>query len=1706
MLLTSSVVSAESSSDILNQSPIKKVYATMETVFFLHEDTSVSGFGSNIADILGQPNGEGNNTGELFRVSEPTGFEELIPGRQQVFGLRPVHEKDTYEVYKFDRNIGNLSSRYKTDFEVKDISMVGLSSGWTHQQTMYIDEQGFVRTRGSDYYEQSGIGSSRPFGPYPASGAFVIDKNGDWNKVLATDGQDIIYPTSGTDWFVSNEDNSGSDSIVITPAFDIVDERFTIESRLRDFAQHPTEPRVVDEDDSLLKQVVEIYDGNLTDAEILSGNHTPLKTINRMNNRSHSETRYNRAAYPVDLDHISQTKFKLKITTAYVKWDLRLRERKYFKNAVKVSYRMSGGYFAIVDANKDVFINRNTPVVQKVNFPVDVEVVPETLNNDGEDTEFAIIDKRGRVWTFLGTSPSMVMFPDIDGVPFYDNYKINKVSSGHGFMLAISEHRTTGETNVWAWGSNNDGKLGLEGVSVGDSVSPTLVTRSGEAITNIQDVSAGLNFSIIVQNTNDGQLVWSAGKNDKGQLGGGIKLLAEVPQLIPGLSNIDRVTSRNNYSYALNDTEKIMYRFGGNVSYISEYSFSSALGYPQHLFPSYYPYWHFIGENGIARHDITGYNVGGTTSSYGPLQPWYGEVFDSNGNDINIDFRATYNQGISYFLNPKSILSGVRQGNLIDENGRLWSYGGTNWMGSYTGRGPWYNINGTQANHRGVIDDEPAIPGRNFAWPAKFNQDTYAEPIFEFLVGPTYTSNSISSTYAIDFNGKLWYTNGYYTTRISSTWDVDSAVIVEGFSGIFRHAFLLDQNGEIWGYGYGGSGRKGTGNSTNTRVPQKIDKSYFNNEKIIHASAGVNHSLFVTETGDVYAVGGNDYRKLGFGEVGLSYDRPQKVEGISNVKFVHAGKYFSLAIDDQNRVWGWGYIAGGSLGNNFPISRAFHSTAAGNDLLSMTTENDVKDIYLSANGNDQFTMYGMVSEPEQEKTRISIDILGIEKEYIIESSTWLLDIYDETIAQPWELTWHASEFTDGQLQNITTINAEDIRGGLMQQFFSGSIIVDNEAPQTPIWGDTCVLDRDGNEVSCYVDKHFNHQSGNPVDTPIRIYMVPTQKTGENKAPVKVEYQYRKYHPYGYTNDWSDWKVVNTKNENGHYQDFFEGFLGEYQIRMRAVDEAGNVSGLNSDTRYTQISNAGAEVDSVIINPNSSQEKGLFNELEIEGTTPDNSDILSYSIQRKKFDSSNETEWVDLSDGRQTWVSLDTTMTFVDDDVNLNGNARYTYKVDLENSIAIGAPKETAVITNPYEPKNFSRVPTDEGLNITLRQNEANEGEILYRMVIVEASSGSTYSLDKISSNTSENLFFEFIDAQMPFSIVNNKIDIMLIMRGENGKYVTIVYDEGYVNSPAISEDITPPNVTMNLGRYSELLSTDELLIDFSIFASDDTTAPESLQTQISKDGNAWFGLTDNGSWVKNHWGRYSTKYYSFDVSDVSGRQLIYVRVRDGAGNMGYTSQEIFIAQPVERDETQSPIDTDATRTPNENNHIPVNTNYINLQVPKTGDLVEVQFSFDGVTWSGWEVIDTTKPRSLTLPPGEGHKSIYTRYRNTDESATRLTENDIIQYILDYTPPNVKMNTMNGTRITKNSGIALLSLVSDNFSNKIELELVSNSLSLVTVEGGVATTHDDKEVTLQKNIQKEIHILGLNTGFNQIHFIVRDEAGNEKNEKIVVFRK
>jgi alpha-tubulin suppressor-like RCC1 family protein len=127
-------------------------------------------------------------------------------------------------------------------------------------------------------------------------------------------------------------------------------------------------------------------------------------------------------------------------------------------------------------------------------------------------------------------------------------------------------------------------------------------------------------------------------------------------------------------------------------------------------------------------------------------------------------------------------------------------------------------------------------------------------------------------------------------------------------------SLALTSTGTVLAWGFNPSGQLGTGdmNFAGTPVPVKLPPG----TKIKGISAGFQHSLAVTTTGQVLAWGENVNGELGDGTT-TNQDAPIPVSlpAGNTVTAVAAGDDFSLALTTQGKVWAWGNNADGELGN-----------------------------------------------------------------------------------------------------------------------------------------------------------------------------------------------------------------------------------------------------------------------------------------------------------------------------------------------------------------------------------------------------------------------------------------------------------------------------------------------------------------------------------------------------------------------------------------------------------------------------------------------------------------------------------------------------------------------------------------------------------------------------------------------------------------------
>jgi len=184
-----------------------------------------------------------------------------------------------------------------------------------------------------------------------------------------------------------------------------------------------------------------------------------------------------------------------------------------------------------------------------------------------------------------------------------------------------------------------------------------------------------------------------------------------------------------------------------------------------------------------------------------------------------------------------------------------------------------------------------------------------------------------SHSLALDTNGNAWAwgDDGYgqlgdggdntdkaTPVQVTMPTDVSFTDVHAGGS----HSLALDTNGNAWAWGDDGYGQLGDG-GTNTDKATPVEVSMPDDVTFETIHAGYPNSLALDTTGNAWAWGDDGYGQLGDGGDNTDKATPVEVSMPDDVTFetIHAGTYYSLALDTNGNVWAWGRDRYGQLGD-----------------------------------------------------------------------------------------------------------------------------------------------------------------------------------------------------------------------------------------------------------------------------------------------------------------------------------------------------------------------------------------------------------------------------------------------------------------------------------------------------------------------------------------------------------------------------------------------------------------------------------------------------------------------------------------------------------------------------------------------------------------------------------------------------------------------
>ena len=142
-----------------------------------------------------------------------------------------------------------------------------------------------------------------------------------------------------------------------------------------------------------------------------------------------------------------------------------------------------------------------------------------------------------------------------------------------------------------------------------------------------------------------------------------------------------------------------------------------------------------------------------------------------------------------------------------------------------------------------------------------------------------------------------------------------------------EHTLFLSDTGRVYACGHGYFGQLGLGNNKNVKTPILVHS--LTNKNIIEIAAGWSHSLVLTDDGYVYSAGCGKFGELGLGENKNRYNYTWvRKLGTMNVKHIYAGGHHSLCIIDDKFPLKEKFIEPEPLEKpNYKISKRKHSVS-----------------------------------------------------------------------------------------------------------------------------------------------------------------------------------------------------------------------------------------------------------------------------------------------------------------------------------------------------------------------------------------------------------------------------------------------------------------------------------------------------------------------------------------------------------------------------------------------------------------------------------------------------------------------------------------------------------------------------------------------------------------------------------------------------------
>jgi alpha-tubulin suppressor-like RCC1 family protein len=496
-----------------------------------------------------------------------------------------------------------------------------------------------------------------------------------------------------------------------------------------------------------------------------------------------------------------------------------------------------------------------------------------------------VINKFGKTFgsgnnssTQLGDNTNTTRYSPVIIALYGLNKTFCKISADGQHSLAIDKNG-----RAWAWGSGANGRLGDN--STAQKCYPVLVAGS---IKTFCQIDAGNNHSVAIDKNGR---AWSWGFNGAAQLGDNSLTSKLTPVSVLGaVKTFCQISAGNGHSLAI-DKNGRAWGWGANSS--GE-----------------------VGDNSIVS-KLTPVSVVGAVKTFCQISAGttFSLAIDKNGRawswgsntlgqlgDNSITSKRTPVSVAGTVKTFCQISAGSGHSLAIDKNGRAWSWG---------------------INNTGQLGDNSFV--------SKLTPVSILGAVKTFC----RISAGNSSSLAIDKNGRIWGWGNNVSGQIGNSIAVQNTPVsvlgaVKTFCRISvgsGHSLAIDKNGRVWGWGNNNSGQIGNNGTATGSTPVSILGTV---KTFCQIMAGNGSSLAIDKNGRVWGWGSNSFGQLGDNSITA---RLTPVSILGTVKtfcqIKAGGGNYSLAIDKNGRVWGWGSNSFGQLGDNSITSKRTPVSVAG---------------------------------------------------------------------------------------------------------------------------------------------------------------------------------------------------------------------------------------------------------------------------------------------------------------------------------------------------------------------------------------------------------------------------------------------------------------------------------------------------------------------------------------------------------------------------------------------------------------------------------------------------------------------------------------------------------------------------------------------------------------------------------------------------------